>query len=301
LFFSPSPAILRCGVFGLYGPAHVYSVLLVKVWAGKAFPIGSLRDGRSVPRAGRRIHKRGAKVASRSLLSRAVAGASPTGSNPAAKGACELRLSRTLKPCRAPTCELFRGHGAGETPHTRFHDSTACYPGGGRLRQLWSARHQGQAHSLFRSLGRGNPHNQAPLRRLARAFEGIRSPAVLRQRAPIWGLWTLGSANVPNKILGGQPRPLSAHCGRERSLSASTRGAHAARVGGLVPETWRGGPPSGKLSGGNWIGRSGPSWRSRRGRLRLGDASAPLCHLVTLKLRLSFGGGAPSGPPLGAG
>ena len=84
---SLSPTDLRCGVFQLYGPAHVYSVLLVKWWAGKAFPIGSLRDGRIVPKAGRRIHKRGAKVASRSPLSRAVAGASPTGSNPAAKGA----------------------------------------------------------------------------------------------------------------------------------------------------------------------------------------------------------------------
>ena len=84
------------------------------------------------------------------------------------------------------------------------------------------------------------------------------------------------SATILNQILGGWSRPITAFLRRERSLVTSTRGAHAAQVGGLVPEASRGGPPFGKLSGGNWIGRlrtAGTAGEPSRGWGRFG---APL-------------------------
>jgi hypothetical protein len=219
------------------------------------------------------------------------------GSNPAAKGPPELRLLGTLKPCRAPTCGLLRGHGAGETP-PQSGSMTAQPVTRVAAGYVNSGQHaiRGRLAPFFARSGGVSPITKRRFGGSPGLSRGSEAPLSYGsgQHSGVCGRLALLTSSTRSSGAGhGRYPPVK---GRERSLATSTRGAHAARAGGQVPEAWRGGPPPGKLSGGNWIGRSGPCWRSRRVACGWGRFGAPLPS-GSARLRLSLGGGAPTGPP----
>ena len=134
----------------------------------------------------------------------------------------------------------------------RFLTSTLCFLDSGRLRSLWSARLSRAKHIpafLFRW---GKPYI-AKLGRETRHLnlgEGAEVLLSLAAGALLWGLWMVGFASISIRSLGAglvqypppgvtvrwSPPP-ERHM--QRSMAASW------------PDCLRGGPPFGKLSGGN--------------------------------------------------
>jgi len=136
---------------------------------------------------------------------------------------------------RANSRALFE-RGRGELPSgTWFHASTACYPDGGRLRQLWSARHQGQVYSLSPCSGGLTPISK---RRFGGSPERSAGTEALqsygsRHHYAICG--RLAYAITIKQIIGGWLRLVTAY-GCDQSPATSTRGVHAARAGGFCPK-----------------------------------------------------------------
>ena len=68
---------------------------------------------------------------------------------------CLQAIEPAVSPAARPLAGSFGGQAAAKP--TKFLGSTACFPGVGRLRQLWSARHQGQVQSFSIASGRLRP------------------------------------------------------------------------------------------------------------------------------------------------
>ena len=80
-----------------------------------------------------------------------------------------------------------------------------------------------------------------------------------------WGLWMAGLwLPFARRIFGGWSQWITALWGVDLLRASSAWGAHAAECSGFTAHHSRGGPPSGELSGGNWIGHVLLSSRSER-------------------------------------
>ena len=168
------------------------------------------------------------------------------------------RTSR--QPCRAPSCGLLRGPGRGEAHQVPWQHS--LFPGCRPATSTLVSTPSGAGSILLDRFRQAKAYNQASLRRLAWAFAGSRSPAVLRRQAITSGVCgRLASLPSSTRSLGGRPRPLSARNGRARPLFTSTWGAHAARAGGV----YRPKPGAADRSLGNSVGAIGSVARGPAG------------------------------------
>ena len=159
------------------------------------------------------------------------------------------RTSR--QPRRAPSCGLPRGPGRGETHQVPWQHS--LFPGCRPATSTLVSTPSGAGLILLDRFRRAKAHNQAPLRRLAWAFAGSRSPAVLRRQAITFGV-----------------------CGRLASLPSSTRssGADHGRYPPAMGVSGRCSPPPGGRMQRGWaafiarsLARRTAPWETQWGQL----------------------------------